>query len=126
MLRSMLRTAAAVLLLMGSIPGPAAAASLEYPQVVKLRYEAVDQKQGGIFTIWLDRSTITQGIHPQLYPGASHVEVTFITPTAGSPLLTLIEVKKVSSPVPEYYHATGIVRFKVENMPLRSTNMPTP
>ena len=99
-------------------------APVEYPQIIKLRYEAADQKQGGIFTIWLDRATIVQGVHSQLYPGASFVDVSFITPTVGSPPLTVVEIRKVNSPISEYYHIGGIVRFKVENMILKTTNAP--
>jgi hypothetical protein len=65
-------------------PNAAQAASLEYPQVVKLLYEAAEAK-GGVFTVWLDRATITQGLHPQLYPGANSVDVTFITRAAHHP-----------------------------------------
>jgi hypothetical protein len=124
-MHSAFKAAGAVLMLAMVLDSRAGHATpVEYPQIVKMRYEAADQKQGGVFTIWLDRATIVQGVHQQLYPGASYVEVTFVTPSIGSPPLTFIEVRKINSPVSEYYHIGGIVRFKVENMPLKSTNMP--
>jgi hypothetical protein len=104
--------------------GSASAVEIEYPQIIRMRYEAVDPKAGGNFTIWLDRETIRQGLDPRLYPAASYVEVTYVTPAAGSPLLTVIEVQKVNMPTPEIYHIGGSVRFRVNGMVLKSSNMP--
>src|SRR5687768_12707573 len=81
----------AIALLSALAPQESAAAETEYPHVVRLRYEAIDPKTGGNFTIWLDRETIRQGLDARLYPGAAYVQVSHITPSAGSPLLTIIE-----------------------------------
>ncbi|MGE3149719.1 MAG: hypothetical protein AB7K04_11695 [Pseudorhodoplanes sp.] len=98
------------------------AADVEYPQLIKMRYEAIDPKIGGNFTIWLERETIRQGLDQRLYPAARYVEVTHITPSVGSALLTMIEVQNLNSPFPEYYHIGGTVRFKVNGMVLKSSN----
>ena len=102
----------------------AAAAALEYPQIIRMRYEATDQRAGGNFTIWLDRETIRQGLDPRLFPAAMYVEVNYITPSTGSPPVTTIEVLKLGSVTPEFYHIAGPVRFRVNGMALTSSNAP--
>jgi hypothetical protein len=47
-----------------------------------------------------------------------------VTPTNGSPAITIVEVGPVNSSTPEFYHVSSIVRFKVTNMTLSSTNVP--
>src|SRR5882757_10673814 len=107
----LLTTKLAVLL--GLIAGagtPAVAAEVVYPQVVKTRYEAVDQKVGGQFVLWSEREKIFYGLDPKLFPGARFVEVTQITPTVGSVTLTFVEVRTISSPTSDYLYLTGSVR----------------
>jgi len=72
---------------MAAVPA-AAASGIEYPQIIKTRYEAVDQKTGGNFVIWSEREKIFYGLDPKLYPSAQFVEVTQVTPTVGSITLT--------------------------------------
>ena len=92
-----------------------AAQEITYPQQIKLRYEAVDPK-GGHFTIWVDRDRIDHGLDPCLYPAVKYVEIIHVTPTQGSGPITMIEVGPVNSATPEFYHATGIIGFKMTGM----------
>ena len=117
-------SAIALFLVIGSVVPETRAAEVEYPQLIRLRYEAVDPKAGGHFTIWLDRETIRQGLDPRLYPAASYVQISYITPSAGSPALTIIEIKHLTSTVPDFYHIGGTVRFRVNGMDLTSSNVP--
>jgi hypothetical protein len=94
-----------------------------FPQTMRLRYEANDAK-GGNFIIWVDREKFWHGLDQRLYPAARYVEIRHITPSTGSPPITIVEVGSVSSPTPEYYHAAGLIRFKITNMSLKSTNVP--
>ena len=100
------------------------AAEPTYPQLIRTRYEAADPKVGGHFIIWLDREKMWHGLDPRLYPAVKYVDVTHITPSPGSPSVTVIEVTSINSTVPEYYHATGIIRFKVTGMTIKSTDLP--
>jgi hypothetical protein len=110
---------------LGLILSPIASASeIEYPQIIKTRYEAVDQKNGGSFVIFSEREKIFYGLDAKLFPGARFVEVTQITPTTGSTTLTFIEIKTVASPVSDYIHLTGNVRFRISGMLLKSSNFP--
>jgi hypothetical protein len=106
-----------------AMPLESAAAELGYPQVIRTRYEAADPK-GGNFIIWLDRDRLHHGLDPRLYPAARYVEVTHVTPSPGSPTVSMIEVMSVNSTTPEFYHVAGIVRFKVTGMVVKSTNVP--
>jgi len=110
-------------LVSAAIPTPVHADDLTFPQIIRLRYEAPDQRVGGHFTIWLDRDRLFHGLDAKLYPPVKYVEVTHITPTPGSPMISLIEIMSVGSNIPEYYHVGGFVRLKVSNMVLKSTNM---
>ena len=56
-----------------------AAAQVAYPQVVRMRYEAVEPK-GGSFVIWLDRERVHHGLDAKLYPPVRYVEITHLTP----------------------------------------------
>jgi hypothetical protein len=105
--------------------GPTAfALEIEYPQIIKTRYEAIDQKTGGSFVIFSEREKIFYGLDPKLFPGARFVEVTQITPTAGSTTLTFVEIRTVASPTSDYIHLTGNVRFRISGMALKSSNFP--
>ena len=103
---------------------PATAADVEYPQIIRTRYEAVDQKAGGSFVIFSEREKIFYGLDPKLFPGARFVEVTQITPTVGSTTLTFVEIRTVASPTSDYIHLTGNVRFRISGMVLKSSNFP--
>ena len=103
---------------------PAAAAGVEYPQLIRTRYEAVDQRIGGNFVIFSEREKIFYGLDPKLYPGARYVEVTQVTPTVGSTTLTFVEITTVASATSDYIHLTGNVRFRISGMVLKSSNFP--
>ena len=66
------------------------AAEMTYPQVMRARYEAINPKTGGSFIIWLDRERMWHGLDPRLYPPVKYVQVTHITPSPGSPIITVI------------------------------------
>jgi len=102
----------------------ASAAEVEYPQIIRTRYEAVDQKTGGTFVIFSEREKIFYGLDPKLFPGARFVEVTQVTPTVGSTTLTFVEIRTVASTTSDYIHLTGNVRFRITGMTLRSSNFP--
>ena len=104
---------------------PAGAAEVEYPQIIRTRYEAVDQKTGGHFVIWSERERIFYGLDPKLYPGVQFVEVTQVTPTVGSITLTYIEVRPVTSQTSDYLYLAGNVRFRISGMILKSSNFPS-
>ena len=111
----------------GLIVGPSATAvavEIEYTQIIKTRYEAVDQKTGGSFVIFSEREKIFYGLDPKLYPGARFVAVTQIAPTIGSTTLTFIEIRTVANPTSDYIHLTGNVRFRISGMLLKSSNFP--
>ena len=119
---------AILLLFMALLLGPsrlAHAVDIEYPQVIKVRYEALDPRAGGNFVIWSEREKIHYGLDPKLFPAARYVEVTQVTPTVGSITLTFIEVRTITGPAPDYLHMTGNVRFRVSGMTLKSSNFPT-
>jgi hypothetical protein len=97
-----------------------AAAQMAYPQVVRMRYEAVEPK-GGSFVIWLDRERVHHGLDAKLYPPVRYVEITHLTPP-GSPSITVIEVMSVNATVPEFYHVAGPARFKMMGMVVKSSN----
>jgi hypothetical protein len=103
---------------------PAIAAGIEYPQIIRTRYEAVDQKTGGNFVIFSEREKIFYGLDPKIYPGARFVEVRQITPTIGSTTLTFVEIRTVANATSDYIHLTGNVRFRITGMALKSSNFP--
>lgn len=103
---------------------PAEASDIEYPQIIKTHYEAADPKMGGSFVIFSEREKIFYGLDAKLFPGARFVEVTQITPTAGSVTLTFVEIRTVASPVSDYIHLTGNVRFRISGVILKSSNFP--
>ena len=115
------------LVLLGSTIWPhrvSHAQEVKFPQFIQIRYEAVDPKAGGQFLIWVEREKIWYGLDPRLYPPARSVDVTTITPAPGSTSITMIAVTRVNSDVPDYFHLTGNVRFKVSGMTIKSSNMP--
>jgi hypothetical protein len=114
---------AALLVLGFTAAAGGASAQVAYPQIVRIRYEASDAK-GGSFIIWLDRERIHHGLDSRLYPAAQYVEVTHLTPSPGSPTISMIEIMNVNASVPEFYHIAGIARFKISGMVVKSTNAP--
>lgn len=103
---------------------PVQAAEIEYPQIVRTRYESVDKNAGGNFVVWSEREKISYGLDAKLYPGARYVEITQVTPTVGSVTLTYVEVRTVSGTTPDYLYLSGNVRFRVSGMTLTSSNFP--
>jgi hypothetical protein len=114
---------AAITALFLSVSGPVQAQEIKFPQIIQVRYEAVDQKAGGQLLIWAEREKIWYGLDPRL-PAVRSVEVTHTTPSQGSITLTTIVVTTVSSANPDYFHLSGNVRFKVSGMVIKSTNVP--
>jgi hypothetical protein len=100
------------------------AGDLEYPQVIRTRYEAPDAKVGGQFVIWSEREKIFYGLDPRLYPAARFVDITQVTPMAGSITLTYVEIRTVVGQTSDYLYLTGNVRFRVSGMVLKASNFP--
>ena len=124
--RTVFRIALSLVLLGSSIwpPRISRAQEVKFPQLIQIRYEAVDPQAGGQFLIWVEREKIWYGLDPRLYPPAKSVEVTHITPAPGSISLTMIAVTRINSAIPDYFHLSGNVRFKVSGMTIKSSNMP--
>lgn len=99
-------------------------AEIEFPVSIHTRYEAVDPRAGGNFSIWLERERVWHGLDPRLYPPVKYVDVKSRTHAPGSPPITIIEVANINSNVPEFYQVAGLVRFKVTGMKVTSTNVP--
>jgi hypothetical protein len=102
----------------------ASAEDLHFPLIIQNHYEASDAKLGGQFVMWSERERVFYGLDSKLYPGARTVDVTQITPSPGSPVLTYVEIKTVTGQVPEYLYLAGVVRFRVSGMVLKSSNFP--
>src|SRR5580692_2172872 len=100
------------------------AGEIEYPQVIKTRYEAADPKMGGQFVLWSERERIFYGLDPKLFPAAQYVEVVQVTPSAGSITLTYVEVRPLNSKTSDYLYLTGNVRFRISGMIIKSSNFP--
>jgi hypothetical protein len=100
------------------------AGEIEYPQVLKTRYEAADPKIGGQFVLWSERERIFYGLDPKLFPAAQFVEVLQVTPSTGSITLTYVEVRPLNSKTSDYLYLTGSVRFRVSGMIIKSSNFP--
>ena len=105
-------------------PVSVVAGEIEYPQIIKTRYEAVDPKLGGQFVLWSERERIFYGLDPKLFPAAQYVEVTQVTPSVGSITLTYVEVKPLGSRTSDYLYLTGSVRFRISGMVMKSSNFP--
>jgi hypothetical protein len=116
--------AAMLLLLAIWSPSTANAQELKYPQIIKIKYEAQDPRVGGHFIIWVEREKIWYGLDSRLYPAAKSVEVTHVTPAPGSTTITMITVTSVNSGVPDHFHLSGNVRFKISGMVVTSSNIP--
>jgi hypothetical protein len=100
------------------------AAEIDYPQIIKTRYEASDPKMGGQFVLWSERERIFYGLDPKLFPAAQYVEVVQVTPSAGSITLTYVEVRPLNSKTSDYLYLTGNVRFRISGMIIKSSNFP--
>lgn len=107
-----------------SMAAGASAGDATLPQTIHIRYEAVDPGHGGDFVIWLDRETIHNGVDSHLFPTVRFVDVTYFTPSQGSPPIVMIETAPLNSHVSEFYNITGPIRFKVSGMRLTETNIP--
>jgi hypothetical protein len=123
-MRALARIGLSFCVVLGASNLQADAADVTYPQILHLRYEANDPNVGGNFIIWLDREKFWHGLDSRLYPAARYVDITHLTPSPGSPLITMIEVGGINAKIPEHYHVAGIVRFKITGMSLKSTNAP--
>jgi hypothetical protein len=104
--------------------GASVAAEIDYPQIIKTRYEASDPKMGGQFVLWSERERIFYGLDPKLFPAAQYVEVVQVTPSAGSITLTYVEVRPLNSKTSDYLYLTGNVRFRISGMIIKSSNFP--
>ena len=113
-----------ILLLMTPLMPAGAALNSTYLAIIRVRYEAKDQRVGGYLVIWVEREKIFYGLDFKLYPPARYVEVTHVTPAPGTVTLTFIEVETINSSVPEYFHLSGNVRFRVSGMEVASSNIP--
>jgi len=106
------------------------AQELKFPQIITIHYSAKDPNAGGQFVIWVEREKIWYGLDAKygqdskIYPAAKSVEVTYITPAPGTTTLTIITVFSINSTIPDYYHLSGNVRFKISGMSITSSNIP--
>jgi len=104
--------------------GGSFAGEIDYPQIIKTRYEAADPKIGGQFVLWSERERIFYGLDPKLFPAAQFVEVVQVTPSPGSITLTYVEVRPLNSKTSDYLYLTGNVRFRIGGMIIKSSNFP--
>jgi len=100
------------------------AQKLSFPQIIKVRYEAVGLRVGGQFIIWVEREKVWYGLDAKIFPAAKAVDVTHITPAPGTTTITLITVIGINSAVPDYFHLSGNARFKISGMKIVSSNLP--
>ena len=101
-----------------------ALAEESFPQIIRTRYEAIDPKAGGNVVIWLELEKLWFGVNPRLSPPVKYVNVTYITPSPGSPPICLIELMPINASQPEYLHIAGLVRLRIIGMALKSSNVP--
>ncbi len=106
------------------VGGGSFAGEIQYPQIIKTRYEATDLKKGGQFVLWSERERIFYGLDPKLFPAAQYVEVVQVTPSVGSITLTYVEVRPLDSKTSDYLYLTGNVRFRISGMVIKSSNFP--
>src|ERR1700722_11087847 len=104
--------------------GAAVADELEYPRIIKTRYEASDPKMGGQFVLWSERERIFYGLDPKLFPAAQYVEAVQVTPSAGWITLPYVELRPLNSKTSDYLYLTGNVRFRISGMIIKSSNFP--
>ena len=95
------------------------AGEIEYPQIIKTRFEATDPKAGGQFVLWSERERIFYGLDPKLFPAAQYVEVVQLTPSVGSITLTYVEVRPLNK-ASDHLN----VRFRVSEMVIKASNFP--
>jgi hypothetical protein len=100
------------------------AEDLTFPQIIKVKYEALDPRVGGQFIIWVEREKIWYGLDAKVLPAAQSVDVSHITPAPGTTTITFITVTGINSTVPDYFHLSGNIRFKVSGMRIVSSNIP--
>lgn len=105
-------------------PNSPRAEDLAYPQIIKVRYEALDPHTGGNFVIWVEHEKIWYGLDPKVFPAAKSVDVTHVTPAPGTTTITFITVTGIHSELPDYFHLSGNIRFKVSGMKIVSGNIP--
>src|ERR1700733_4410759 len=116
------RSAGLLCLLALLLPHPAKAEELKFPQIISIHYEAKNPQTGGQFIIWVEREKIFYGLDTKynadtkVFPGAKSVDVVHITPAAGTTTLTMLTVVSINSTVPDYFHLSGNVRFKISGM----------
>ncbi|MGB6538896.1 MAG: hypothetical protein WBF58_23380 [Xanthobacteraceae bacterium] len=97
---------------------------LKFPQIIKIRYEALNPRVGGQFIIWVEREKIWYGLDSKIFPAARSVDVTYVTPAPGGTTITFIAVTGVNSTTPDYFHLSGNIRFKVSGMKIAASNLP--
>lgn len=108
----------------------AAAEELKFPQIITIHYEAKDPHTGGQFIIWVEREKIWYGLDAKygadtkVFPSAKSVAITHITPAPGTTTITMITVTSINSAIPDYFHLSGNVRFKISGMTVTSSNLP--
>jgi len=105
-------------------PSSLRAEDLTFPQIIKVKYEALDPRVGGQFIIWVEREKIWYGLDAKVLPAAQSVDVSHITPAPGTTTITFITVTGINSTVPDYFHLSGNIRFKVSGMRIVSSNIP--
>jgi len=119
-----------MLLAMSCCGYPSTAEELKFPQIITIHYEAKDPHKGGQFIIWVEREKIWYGLDSKygadtkIFPAARSVEVMHITPAPGTITLTMITVTSIDSAIPDYFHLSGNVRFKISGMAITSSNIP--
>ena len=104
-------------------PNSATSQEFKFPQIIKIRYEAIDPHRGGQFIVWVEREKIFYGLDPKM-PAARSVDVTYITPAPDSTTVILISVIGIDSTSPDYFHLSGNTRFKISDMKITSSNLP--
>ena len=102
---------------------PASAAAVEYTQIIRTRYEAVDQRTGVSFVIFSERKKTFYGPDLKLFCRARFVEVTQLAPTVGCTTLTFVEIRTVANNTSDFIHLTGSVRFRITGTALKSSNL---
>lgn len=114
----------AAVLLATLATGAARAQELTFPQIIKIRYEAVDPRLGGHFVIWVEREKIWYGLDSKLFPAAKSVEAIHVTPAPGTTTITFITITGINSETPDFFHLSGNTKFKISGMKIVSSNLP--
>jgi hypothetical protein len=103
---------------------PAMTQELQFPQIIRTHYEALDPKLGGQFVLWSERERVVYGLDPRLYPGALTVNITQVTTSPGSSAMTYIEIRTTLNHTPDHLYFVGPARFRMSGMRLKSSNFP--